>query len=137
MSEEYSPNDFLLAAENIYIAFIEGGKAVSLTPNENAWLRLAVIACYNAAFHSVYFNLLKDSEINKEINFLIKKGKANLHRYIIEKAVEKFGLDEILELYELTIKAQFLLSPANNITIKDLERAIKIASNIISKFKSD
>jgi hypothetical protein len=137
MSEEYSPSDYLLAAENVYLAFVEGGKAVSLTPNENAWLRLAIIACYNAAFHSIYLNLLKDPIINEEINNLIKEQKINLHRYIIEKSIEKFGLDEILELYELKIKAEFFLPHEYNISIKDLERAIKIASNIIAKFKSD
>jgi len=129
--DDHTPADFLLIAEDIYLSLKEGGKAVATTPHEAAWQRLAISLCFFSVFNATLLQLRKDADFVKEYQEVIKRGNINIFRFVIEKALEKFKLDELLELYELWLKAFFRLPPEYNVELKDVERAVKIAGNCL------
>jgi hypothetical protein len=129
--DDHKPSDFLLIAEDIYLSLKEGGKAVATTPHEAAWLRLAISLSFFSVFNAM-LNVLKNYEdFNKEYQEKLEKNEINLFRFVIEKALEKFKLDEIITLYELWIKAFFILPPNYEVNFDDVEKAVKIAGNAL------
>jgi len=130
MNDDYNPYDSLLIAQNIYLAFDEGGKAVATTPNESAWLRFSIICAFLSAFHKVYEILKNDEEFQRKA-----KNSENLYKLVIQEALERFKFDELVELYELRIKAEFVLPPEYNVSLKDVKRAIELANNIITSIE--
>lgn len=132
--DDTNPSDFVLIAEDIYIGFKEGGKAVATTPHESAWMRLGIIVCYLGVFQLLMKKLLQDEKIKKEYEELVIKEKiSDINKFFIENCLKKFKYDEILELYELRIKAEYKFPPEYNVTLEDLNKAIQIASNLLSQ----
>ncbi len=130
----YQPSDLLLIAEDIYLAFKEGGKAVATTPHESAWKRLAVSLCFVSAFHESLRKLRTVENFEKEYEEVLAKGSLNIFKFVIDKALEKFKLDELVELYELWLRSFFILD--EEIALEDLERAVKLASNLLRTLSS-
>jgi hypothetical protein len=131
--DDTNPSDFILIAEDIYLGFKEGGKAVATTPHESAWMRLGIIVCYMGIFQKLMRKLLEDEKINQEYKKLLDQRDINeIHSFFVQKSLEKFKYDELLELYDLKIKAEFKFPPEYNVTLEDLNKAIKIAANILS-----
>ncbi|HLI47056.1 MAG TPA: hypothetical protein VKU94_07680 [Geobacterales bacterium] len=129
--DDHTPADFLLIAEDVYLSLKEGGKAVATTPHEAAWERLAISLCFFAAFNAALNELKKDEGFVMEYHELIKHGNKNIFRFVIDKALQKFKLDDLLELYELWLNAFFRLPPDYNVDLKDVEKAVKIAGNCL------
>jgi len=132
-ADDTNPSDFILIAEDIYIGFKEGGKAVATTPHESAWMRLGIIVCYSGVFQLLMKKLLQDENLKKEYDELLSKGQVfEINKFFITNCLKKFKYDEILDLYELGIKAEYKFPPEYNVTLEDLNKAIKIATNLIS-----
>jgi|ECHnycMinimDraft_1075156.scaffolds.fasta_scaffold00751_5 hypothetical protein len=132
-ADDTNPSDFILIAEDIYIGFKEGGKAVATTPHESAWMRLGIIVCYLGVFQLLMKKLLQDENLKKEYDELLSKGQVfEINKFFITNCLKKFKYDEILDLYELRIKAEYKFPPEYNVTLEDLNKAIKIATNLIS-----
>ncbi|MFP3191116.1 MAG: hypothetical protein RXR31_07290 [Thermoproteota archaeon] len=132
-ADDTNPSDFILIAEDIYIGFKEGGKAIATTPHESAWMRLGIIVCYLGVFQLLMKKLLQDENLKKEYDELLSKGQVfEINKFFITNCLKKFKYDEILDLYELRIKAEYKFPPEYNVTLEDLNKAIKIATNLIS-----
>lgn len=131
--ESYNPSDLLLIAEDIYLAFKEGGKAVATTPHESAWKRLAVSLCFFSAFHASLRKLLSNEDFSREYQEKLSKG-LNVFKFVIEESLDKYKLDELVDLYELWIKAFFDLN--YEVSLEEMEKAIKITSNVLRLLKS-
>ncbi len=132
--DTYNPSDFLLIAEDIYMAFKEGGKAVATTPHESAWKRLALSLCFVSAFHESLRKLRTLEGFEKEYEEALERGSLNIFKFVIDKALEKFKLDELIELYELWIRSFFILDA--EISLEELEKAVKLTSNLLRNLSS-
>lgn len=134
--DDYRPSDLLLIAEDVYLSLKEGGKAVATTPHESAWIRLAIAQCFIAAFHACLSRLLELEDFSKEYEEYLKNGKGNVFRFVIEKALSYFKVDDLILLYQLWVKSMFNLPPDYEATLEDLEKAVKMSSNILKELKS-
>ena len=97
-TDDHVPSDFLVIAEDIYLSLKEGGKAVATTPHEAAWQRLAISLCFYSVFNAVLIELKKDESFKKDYQELIKQGDRNIFRFVVESALKKLKLDDMVKL---------------------------------------